>query len=74
MQRQYQHIGHQLPRDGLLSNRWYIRREGHTAKKPGTNLKSASPTIPGPAKLESVVDARCTDSTAFIDIHKSLKW
>jgi len=62
MQRQYQHVSRQLTRDGLVSNCWYIRRQGHTAKKPGTNPKSASPAIPGP------------ESTTFIDIHESLKW
>jgi hypothetical protein len=74
MQRQYQHVSRQLTRDGLVSNCWYIRRQGHTAKKPGTNPKSASPAIPGPAKLKSVIDARYTESTTFIDIHESLKW
>lgn len=71
MQSQHHHIGRQFTRDGLLSNCWYFRRQGHTAEEPGTNSKSASPAVPGPAKFESVIDARCKDSTTFIDIHES---
>ena len=74
LQGQYQHIGRQLTGNGLVANRWYLRRKGHTAEESSAERQSASPAISSSAKLKSVVGARHTDTTSFIDIHESDEW